>query len=284
MHQFANLAYAKLNLDFDHKLFVEEYDQYILPTSHSICTRRQTLDGTRNLNRAWGMIDPILYDKMNVSIEIGNSGQYTEEIRGISGFEMNQLLELITIESDSDFVKRNAGEGGSCMRNHHLNRLYKIKPEFKHLKIVEFILKQLPFKRIVNIHCVSLAPGSFSNIHRDARYSADAGLPFAKNAGAENGLYQQGHVIVALNISDGGVPLWWALDGDDNKKVFTTNDPVYLHSDYFLHGVPICTSRRRQIRVTGVPTAQLAELIDHSTKVVLPDDYKFDSEENLYPG
>jgi len=91
-------------------------------------------------------------------------------------------------------------------------------------------------------------------------------------------------VIIALNISDGGVPLWWTLDGDDNKKVFTTNDAVYLHSDYFLHGVPICSSRRRQIRITGVPTARLTELIDHSTTVVLPDDYKFDSEENLYPG
>jgi hypothetical protein len=230
------------------------------------------------------MIDPVLYDMMNISLEIGNSGQFTVEERGIPGFSMNQLLELITVESDSDYVKMNSGHGGSCMRNHHLNRLYKIKPEFKHLKIVEFILKQLPFKRIVSIHCVSLEPGSFSNIHRDVRYSPTAGLPFTSTAGVNNGLYQQGHVIVALNISDGGVPLWWALDGVDNKKVSTINDPVYIHSDYFLHGVPICTSRRRQIRITGVPSSRMNDLIDHSRKVMLPDDYKFDSEENWYPG
>lgn len=284
MHPFKNFAYAKLNIDFDRDLFIEEYDKYILPTSHSICTRQQTLDGTRGLNQSWGMVDPALYDKMNVSKEIGNTGQYINDIRGISGFEMNQLLELITVDSDSDYVKNNSGEGGSCMRNHHLNRQYKLKSEFKHLKIVEFILKKLPFKRIVNIHCVSLAPGSFSNIHRDARFSPGAGLPYDRNAGLNNGLYQQGHVIIALNISDGGVPLWCALDGEDNKKVFTVNDPVYLHSDYFLHGVPICTSRRRQIRITGVPSSRLDSMIDHSHKVILPDDYKFDSEENLYPG
>jgi hypothetical protein len=284
MHPFKNFAYAKLNLDFDHKLFAEEYDRYILPSADSIATRRQTLDGTRDLNQSWGMVDPVAYDNLNVEIEIGTSGQYTVEVRGISGFAMNQLLELVTVDSDSEFVKNNAGKGGSLMRNHHLNRLYKVKPEFKHLKIVEFILKQLPFKRIVNMHCVSLEPGSFSNIHRDARYSPDAGLPFASNAGAKNGLFQQGHVIIVLNISDGGVPLWWALDGVDNKKVSTVNDSVYLHSDYFLHGVPICTSRRRQIRITGIPSSKLNDLIDHSTKVVLLDDYKFDDEKDWYPG
>jgi len=284
MHPFSNLAYARLNLDFDRDLFVDEYDRYILPTSHSICTRQQTLDGTRNLNQDWGMVDPILYDKMNVSIEIGTTGKFVNDIRGIEGFRMNQLLELITVDSDSDYVRLNASDGGSCMRNHHLNRRYKLKSKFKHLKIVEFILKNLPFKRIVAMHCVSLEPGSFSNIHRDVRFSPDAGLPYNSNAGLNNGLYQQGHVIIALNISDGGVPLWWALDGDDNKKVFIANDPVYLHSDYFLHGVPICSSRRRQIRITGVPSSKLQDMIDHSTKVVLPNDYKFDSEENLYPG
>jgi len=284
MHPFANLAYAKLNLDFDHELFANEYDQCILPFSRAISTRKQTLDGTRELNRSWGMIDPVLYEQLNVEIEIGKTGTYTKSTGGIPNFDMTQLLELVTVDSDSDYVKLNAGQGGSCMRNHHLHRNYRLKPQFKNLKIVEFILKQLPFKRIVNIHCVSLEPGSFSNIHRDARFSPEAGLPSMQNAGVNNGLYQQGHVIVALNISDGGVPLWWALDGVDNKKVFTVNDSVYLHSDYFLHGVPVCAARRRQIRITGVPTARLNDLIDHSTKVVLPDDYKFDSEENLYPG
>jgi hypothetical protein len=284
MHPFKNFAYARLNLDFDHELFAKEYDQYILPSAKSIATRQQTLDGTRSLNRAWGMVDPVLYDNLNIEIEIGTTGHYTTKERGIAGFAMNQLLELVTVDSDSDYVKSQAGNGGSCMRNHHLNRFYKFKPQYKSLKIVEFILKQLPFKRIVNVHCVSLEAGSFSNIHRDARFSPDAGLPFATNAGVENGLFRQGHVIIALNISDGGVPLWCALDGKDRENVFQVNDSVYLHSDYFLHGVPVCASRRRQIRITGVPSSKLYDMIDHTTKVVLPDDYKFDDEKDWYPG
>lgn len=284
MPPFSNVAYARLNLDFDHKLFAEEYDQYILPQARPIGTRIQTLNGTRELNRAWGMVDPELYDQLNVEIEIGESGAYTKRNNGIPNFDMNQLLELITVDSDSDYVKANAGQGGSCMRNHHLNRSYRLKPQYKNLKIVEFILKKLQFKRIVSIHCVSLEPGSFSNIHRDARFSSDAGLPFEQNAGAHNGLFQQGHVIVVLNISDGGVPLWWALDGADNKQVRTVNDSVYVHSDYFLHGVPVVSSRRRQIRITGVPTAGLSELVDHSNKLVLPDNYQFDDEKDWYPG
>jgi len=89
---------------------------------------------------------------------------------------------------------------------------------------------------------------------------------------------------MVLNLSDGGVPLWWSLDGVDNKKVLKSNDPVYLSSDYFLHGIPVCTSRRRQIRVTGVPSSKLYDLVDHSHKIVLPDDYKFDEEKDWYPG
>ena len=277
MHPFANFAYARLNIDFDPTTFIDEYDNCILPVSRPIRSLESVWSNTRQLNQAWGMVDPDLYDNLSIETTCGNSD-------GTPQFDITQLLQLHTIDSDSEYVKQNACRGGSTMRNHHLHRLFKLKPEFKQLKIVEFILRNLPFQRIVSIHCVSMEPGSFACIHRDLRYEFNNGSPFTENLGANNGVYQQGHVIVVLNLSDGGVPLWWSLDGVDNKKVLKSNDPVYLTSDYFLHGVPVCTSRRRQIRITGVPKSQLLGLVDHSTKIELPSDYKFDLPENWYPG
>jgi len=277
MHPFANFAYAKLNIDFDPTIFIDEYDNCILPAARQIRSLESVWSNTRQLNQSWGMVDPDLYDKISVETECGISD-------GIPQFDITQLLELHLVDSDSEYVKLRAGIGGSTMRNHHLHRLYKLKPEFKQLKIVEFILKKLPFQRIVSIHCVSMEPGSFACIHRDLRYEFDSGTSFTKNLGVNNGVYQQGHVIMVLNLSDGGVPLWWSLDGADNKTVLKSNDPVYLSSDYFLHGVPVCTSRRRQIRITGVPKPQLLDLVDHSNKVVLPDNYKFDEEKDWFPG
>jgi hypothetical protein len=284
MHPFANLAYARLNLDFDRELFAKEYDEYILPASKQIAIRKPVWQGTRQLNQSWGMVDPDLYDKCNIEIEQGNSGVFSIDPREIPQFKIFNLMTLRTVDSDSDFVKKSAGEGGSLMRNHHLDRLWTLKPEFRHLKIVEFILKKLPFKKIVSIHCASLAAGTFACIHRDLRYSSGGVVMHDSNNGIGNGVYQQGHVIISLNISDGGVPLWWSLDGQDRDKVFTVNDQVYMHSDYFLHGVPVCAHRRRQIRITGIPSAKLSGIIDHDHKVVLPDDYKFDPEQDLYPG
>lgn len=284
MHPFENFAYAKLNLEFDAEVFAEEYDKYILPTSRDIAPGWNPWHNTRELNKSWGMVDPDLYDRCDIEKEIDNSGRFEIEPRGVPQWKMNQLLNLHTVDSDSDYVKKHAYWGGSFMRNHHLNRLWTLKSEFKHLKIVEFILKKLPFSKIVGIHCVSLEAGSFASIHRDARFTPGFGAPFDKNIGMRNGLFKQGHVVITLNITDGGVPLWWSLDGKDHEKVLTINDQVYLTSDYFLHGVPVCTSRRRQVRITGIPTAKLASLVDNSNKIELPADYEFDNEQDWYPG
>ena len=284
MHPFENFAYAKLNIEFDSKLFAEEYDKYILPSSMDIAPGFNPWYNTRELNRRWGMVDPDLYNQCDIQHQIGTTGEYRIESRGIPQWKMNQLLNLRLVDSDSDYAKKHAYWGCSFMRNHHLDRLWVLKSEFKHLKIVEFILKKLPFSRIVGIHCVSLEPGSFASIHRDVRYNPGFGPPFDQNIGPQNGVFKHGHVLINLNISDGGVPLWWSLDGKDHEKVLTANDQVYLTSDYFLHGVPVCSSRRRQIRITGVPTAQLASLIDHSSKIELPADYEYDTEQTWYPG
>lgn len=285
MHTFSNYVYAKLNLEFDRELFVKEYDKFIFPYSMQVTVFEQFWKNTRNLNQSWNMIDPVLYDEIDILTNLDPYGESPSIVkRGRSYFRGVQLLQLQTEDSDSEYVKKHAGDNGSLMRNHHLHRTWKLKPQFQHLNIVKFILQKLPLTKIVNLHCVSLEPGSFSCIHRDARFSPTIGLPFEKNNGLNNGLYQQGYVTIALNVSDGGVPLYWSLDGEQNKKPYQTNDLVYMHSDYFLHGVPVCTSRRRQIRITGIPSSKLANLIDHTNKIVLPNDYVFDKEEDLYPG
>jgi hypothetical protein len=53
------------------------------------------------------------------------------------------------------------------------------------------------------------------------------------------------------------------------------NEPAYIISDYFLHGVPLTTSRRRQIRITGIPNDDFAKLLDMDTAVTIPADYKY---------
>jgi hypothetical protein len=53
------------------------------------------------------------------------------------------------------------------------------------------------------------------------------------------------------------------------------DDKIYISSDYFLHGVPVVTSRRRQVRVMGVPGPGFEQLIDRSRAVTLPDNYQY---------
>jgi hypothetical protein len=57
-----------------------------------------------------------------------------------------------------------------------------------------------------------------------------------------------------------------------------------MTSDYFLHGVPVCASRRRQIRITGIPTDDLEGLIAEGTKIPIPSDMEYATKENWYPG
>lgn len=289
MHQFANFVYAKINLDFDRTLFADEFDKYIYPESQHAPLSEKFLKGTQQLNQHWKMVDPAVYDNISSNSTTMMLDKTTALLKSGAYFKSTSLLQLKTIDSDSDWVKENANnDRGSLMRNYHLDRTWTLKPEFKKLQIVNFILKKLPFKKIVSIRAPSMDQGDFSCIHRDARYSPNVGLPFDKNNGLNNNLFQQGYVTIALNISDGGVPLYWALDGIEKKKAYKTNDQVYLHADYFLHGVPVCTSRRRQVRITGIPNSRLFDLIDHSSKVVLPDNYKFekvDKEDDLHcPG
>ena len=272
---FETTAYAKLNLDYNKRLFELEYDKLIAPHGVPITNGHRSWAETRKLNQTWGMVDPVLYDKCSIETEFG-----TVNPREIPQWKMVQLMELETADDDHPLVKANADRGGTFVRNVTLHRNWQIKPQFEKLKIVEFIRK-LPFSKISSIHCVHLEPGCFASIHRDSRWSLDIGN---ENTVVSNGIYKQGFVVLTLNISDGGVPLFWALDGKDAQNPLTTNEPAYIISDYFLHGVPVCTSRRRQIRITGIPTKELADLIDNSTKVLISPDYVFDDIKSWYPG
>ena len=274
---FKNFAYAKLNLDFDHRLFALEYDKLIYPKGVPINNSERSWMRTRELNKTWGMVDPETYDKCSIELS-----EYNKiDPRELPQWRMIQLMYLETNDLDTDIIKKETARGGTFARNMTLNRDWKIKPEYEKLKIVKFI-KNLPFKKMSSVHCVSLEPGSFASIHRDARWFPEAGKP---NTVASNGVTEQGFVIITLNISDGGGPLYWSFDGKYVNQPLHANDPVYITSDYFLHGVPVCTSRRRQIRITGIPTDDLANLIVEDSKILIPSDMEYATNiETWYPG
>ena len=275
MNPYVDIAYARLNLDFNHRLFALEYDKLIYPWTKPIYNDKTSWQRTRGLNQTWCMVDPETYDKC--SIEVGY-GQV--DPRELPQWQMVQLMYLETVDSDLEVVKTQTSFGGTYARNLALDRDWKIKPKFEKLKIVEFI-KNLPLTNINSIHCVSLEPGSFASIHRDSRWFDDALIP---NVAAKNGVRQQGFVVVTLNVSDGGVPLYWAFDDHYVDHAYKANDPVYLCSDYFLHGVPVCTNRRRQIRVTGRPTPEFAKLIDTESTITIPPDMEYAVGDKWYPG
>lgn len=265
---YSNFAYADLNLDFDHQLFADEYDRCILPASRRISNGQVSWQGTRNLNKQWGMVPPDVYDLCSISVK----GKLFN--RGIHQWQMSQLMQLVIEDGDSEELKKKYQDGGTALRNQFLHRKWEIQPRFENLEIVKWIY-QLPVTDIKSIHCVSLEPGEFASIHRDNRMTQES----VKN----NGVYQQGFVVLTLNISNGGVPLYWALDGKDLHNCKHVDSPVYVISDYFLHGVPVVTSRRRQIRVTARPTKHFEMLLKKDSCIILDDDYKFD-ESDWYPG
>ena len=272
-HDYSTTAYAKVNLKFNQKLFIKEYDKYILPAGIPISNSQGIVYMTSKLNEIWGMVPPEIYDKGDVWVQPGSAATLKYITRERPCWIMTQLMELDTSNVEDPLMKRWASVGGPSIRNETLAPQYKwhIKSQFKDLKIWEWI-KTLPFSKINSLHCVSIEPGGFAVIHRDMKGFYDSN----SSAGVSR-VFGQGYVIMTINISDGGGPLWWALDGEDCTKPFHANDPVYLTNDYFMHAVPVMKSRRRQLRITGIPTPELWDMIDHSSVVDIGPDYKFDS-------
>lgn len=265
---YSNIAYAELDLHYDQDLFANEYDRCILPASRPISNGRPSWQGTRKLNQQWDMVDPGLYDLCDINVKNGVLH------RGIPQWQMTQLMQLVLEEHDSNELKSMHQLGGTTLRNQLLHRTWELKPAFQDLEIVKWI-QQLPITDIKSIHCVSIEPGQFASIHRDNRQT--------QSNTKHNAVYKQGFVVMTLNITNGGVPLYWALDGKDSQNCRHADASAYITSDYFLHGVPVVTSRRRQVRITARPNEQFERLLNKDTCVTIEAGYKFD-DENWYPG
>jgi hypothetical protein len=270
---FKNLTYAKLNLDFDKELFSKEYDERILPNGVLTGNGNLSVRATTFLNKVWGMVPPEEYHKVSVYEQPGDASTYKFVEKERPSWRMEQLMYLDTHEVTDPLLLKYGPEGrGPSIRNETLDNKFtwKIKPKYQDLQIVKWINENLPFERIQGFHCVSIEPGGFANIHRDSK-----GFYASTSSAGDNRLYKSGYVVINLNISDGGVPLYWSLDGADAKQYHLVNDSVYLTNDYFAHGVPIVKSRRRQLRITGIPKPEMWDLFSPETIMSVPDDYKY---------
>jgi len=256
MQPFANIAYADLKVNYDKEIFVCEYDEYIFPASKPFISITDHWDTMQRLNSLWHVLPENLFTYYNNLITAGAT-----EVNGIT--HQWNMVNLMQAEGDAP------DGGGAYWRSRNLANPKHIKSQFKNLEIVKWINNILPAETIVGIHCVSIEPSGFVTMHRDI-FWAGAG----PNPARRNGYYNQGYVVVNINISSGGVPLLWCLDHEIENPQAADSD-CYLISDYFLHAVPLTMSRRRQIRVTMIPTAELRNLIDNSTAVVISNDYNF---------
>jgi len=258
---YRNFAYATLNLSFDRDRFIDEYDQRIWPVSQPFVSIQTAWTRTKQLNDYWQIVPTALLDQYELKVsQVDN----TTVVSDTAQWDMIQLMYVDGAEPPE--------VSGSGWRNTHLDHEWKLKPQFADLAIIDWIHNNIPMKKIVGIHCVSIEPGGFSNIHRDV-YWLNSGI----NPAANNGVYRKGFVVVTLNISNGGVPLLWSLDGDDVYRPRGEDSDCYMISDYFYHAVPVTQSRRRQIRITGIPDDAFHDCIKPGTEIILPDNYRFDN-------
>lgn len=272
---FSTLAYAKLNLSFDRELFIKEYDERIYPKSFPISAGVKSIDHTIRLNQTWDMVDPTIYEQINTN-SVDEKGVYTPIDRGRKSWVMRQLLEMDKTGITDPVLLKFASIGGVGLRNAAYQNNFRIKEDCKDMEIVNWITKTLPFEKIVSIHCVALDPDSFAPIHRDDKSLFDNTSSIKTNL-----FYKNNFVIININISSGGVPLYWGLDMPNADNCYKADEDVYLTNDYFLHGVPQVTSRRRQIRVSGIPKIEMYELFDKTSIIDVGTDYLFNP---MYPG
>jgi hypothetical protein len=245
-----NIAYCKLNLCFDQDTFIKEYDEFILPNSEPIANGKGSWATSRGINRQWKMVDPELYD----SCDVQDTHSTNIIKRGTPVWLATSLIELDTSDPDMLTLSR---IGSVALRNALLdNGQYRFKEQYKNLEITKWI-QALPFSKIIGVRCVSLASGSFASIHRDENSLSVDGIHKSLDG---NKLWDSGFVSITLNISDGGQPIYYAINSNVSNA-FKANDQVYMFNDYCHHGVPVVTSRRRQIRITGIPSETFSDIM-----------------------
>lgn len=269
---YKNLAYAKLNLPYDKEKFIKEYDELVYPIGIPIASGCNTVEQTRKLNDIWGMVDPDIY--IDTDCFIQEEGKPTTSMvkKNHHQWTMASLLEIDITNIDDPILTRMAKVGGPSVRNTAIDRKlpFVVKKRFIGSALWDFI-QALPIYDIIDARCVTLEPGDLATIHRDGK-----GLYTDKSSAGVNKVYQNGYVVLCLNITNGGVPLYWAFDNPNMDKFNLIDDDAYLSNDYFFHGVPMVTSRRRQLRITARPKPEFSELVDMSTLMVIPDNYQFD--------
>ena len=270
---FSTIAYAGLNVSFDAEEFAKEYDERILPNGIPITNGKTGINLLQDLNKKWGMVPPELYDTGDIWEQPGDAYTMKYIKRERPCWNLTQLMQLDLTDVTDPYLIKYSKRGGTSFRNETLDPKYKfyIRPMYEDLKIWKWIQETLPFEKINGLHCVSIEPGGFAAIHRDMK-----GLYGSGSSAGVSKVFKMGYIVLNLNISNGGAPLYWALDGKDSENVYKADRQVYISNDYFLHGVPIVTSRRRQIRILGIPKPELWDLIDHNDKVDIGPDYVFD--------
>jgi hypothetical protein len=274
---FSNLAYAKINLNYDAEAFAAEYDRRILPLGTPISNSVPNNIATAPINKLWGMVPPDEYAKADTWEQPGNAMSMNYIKKERPQWRMVQLMELDINGVEDPLIRRFSKLGGPSIRNETLDPQYRysIKPYFADLQIYQWIQDNLPMQQIRSLHCVSIEPGGLATIHRDSK-----GFYSNKNSQSKNRIYKNGYVIINLNISNGGGPLWWCLDGREVLNPQKADDPIYITNDYFMHAVPIMTSRRRQIRVMGVPKPELWDLLEHNGMIEIASDYQYNDDDN----
>lgn len=277
MNDFSRVAYAPLKISFDRDRFIYEFDRYILTRSQPQYNEARERDITAAINQKWKMVDPDLYCLCDGSLfsTWNQRSNQKFELNGMPSWRQFALTELAPhAEIDPDLDNANY-RGSVAVRNAGRHRTWRLKHEIQkqNLSLCDFIYNSLELESIKFVAGVSLEAGRFATIHRDSMQ-----LKPGKNYSVlENRLYQEGFVVININISNGGVPLYWSLDGADLDRPRTADDDIYMTSDYFLHGVPVVQDRRRQVRITGRPNEHFHKLVDWNQAVILPDQYQFDN-------
>lgn len=251
-----NIAFAKLNLDFDEKEFANEFDTCIMPHTRPFGLVHTTWTLMPELNKHWHLISDDKFDHYNNIFNAGGTvfDNTTHHWRATNLMKNEQLSEWST------------GTGFRSLSRHTTTTL---KDQFKNLQITKWINDNIPAKRIIGIHCVSIDPGGFGSMHRDLHWTGPS-----PNPAANNGFFKEGFVVVCLNISNGGVPLLWAMD-HEKLTPKAIDAKCYIGNDYFIHGVPETLSRRRQIRISFEPAQEFYQLIESDTMLTVPDDYNY---------
>lgn len=268
---FEHIAYAKLNLNFDKQSFIKEYDEFVLPRATRVANYQYYTNYTRKLNKIWNMVPDEIYDKGDSIYFENNQKKFHQgTYRAWMKYQMMELdtsdiTDLVSLDlHNKDAIVSPVIGIDSLIENN-----FKLKEECKDSVIANWVLENLPFYKIKSIFCISLEAGSFSVIHRDRNFPNDP-TKVVQNLTAKSGI-----LTVNINITNGGVPLLWALDQDDVSSPIKADDDVYITSDHFMHGIPLCTDIRRQIRIKGIPKPEFWTLIDPNAIVELEENYPY---------